>query len=175
MPACIQLAIRSISCSPIPRVVAAGVPIRIPEGSSGVRGSNGTVLQLVVIRARSSAWSRSCREGPWSSDRPGSGGCRCRPKRGRSPAPTARRPAPWHWRPSAGRSPRTAGRAPYRGRPRSPPWCGCAVRPEGPGRSRRCAAPPIRDHSRAHHYLQLMRPDAPFGNRWRTLVRPGRV
>ena len=39
-----QSAINGICSTPRPRVVTAGVPIRIPDGSNGLRGSNGTVL-----------------------------------------------------------------------------------------------------------------------------------
>ena len=40
----IQAAICGMCSSRRPRVVMAGVPIRIPDGSNGLRGSNGTVL-----------------------------------------------------------------------------------------------------------------------------------
>ena len=37
-------AICFISASPMPRLVTAGVPRRMPDGSNGLRGSNGTEL-----------------------------------------------------------------------------------------------------------------------------------
>src|SRR5262249_49496708 len=37
-------AMRCISAGVMPREVAAGVPRRMPDGSNGLRGSNGTVL-----------------------------------------------------------------------------------------------------------------------------------
>ena len=55
-------AIWVISGSPIPRVVTAGVPIRIPEVTIGLRGSKGTMFLLTVIPARSSALSANLPE-----------------------------------------------------------------------------------------------------------------
>jgi hypothetical protein len=43
-PSSIQAAICRISASPMPRLVTAGVPKRMPDGSKGLRGSKGTVL-----------------------------------------------------------------------------------------------------------------------------------
>ena len=45
----IKLATLSNSCTPNPRVVAAGVPNRIPEVIAGFSGSNGTPFLLQVI------------------------------------------------------------------------------------------------------------------------------
>ena len=64
--------------SPCRRVVRAGVPMRMPEGSIGLRGSKGIMFLFTVIPQRpkaSSAW-RPVR--PTASRRPASGGCRCR-------------------------------------------------------------------------------------------------
>src|SRR5580700_4171901 len=44
-----------ISASPMPREVTAGVPSRTPLGLNGLRGSYGTVFELQMIPARSSA------------------------------------------------------------------------------------------------------------------------
>jgi len=38
----------------MPRVVTAGVPIRIPEVTAGLRGSKGTMFLFAVMPARSS-------------------------------------------------------------------------------------------------------------------------
>src|SRR5579862_4134515 len=40
----IHSAMRSITSVPIPRLVVAGVPMRTPDGSNGLRGSNGMAL-----------------------------------------------------------------------------------------------------------------------------------
>ena len=53
----IHLAICLISASFIPRVVSAGVPMRTPDGSSGLRGSNGIMFLFTVIPAASRACS----------------------------------------------------------------------------------------------------------------------
>ena len=53
----IQPAMRVISGSFMPRVVRAGVPMRMPDGSSGWRGSNGIMFLLTVMPAASSACS----------------------------------------------------------------------------------------------------------------------
>ena len=45
----IQSAMSSISASFMPRVVMAGVPRRMPDGSIGERGSKGTVFLLRVM------------------------------------------------------------------------------------------------------------------------------
>ena len=45
---------------PRPRVVSDGVPMRMPEGSKGLRGSEGTVLWLVTIRPGRAPWRRPC-------------------------------------------------------------------------------------------------------------------
>jgi hypothetical protein len=42
--ASIHAAIWPISATPMPRLVMAGVPRRMPDGSNGLRGSNGTLL-----------------------------------------------------------------------------------------------------------------------------------
>ena len=39
----------------MPRVVSAGVPMRMPEGSIGLRSSNGIMFLLTVMPQRSSA------------------------------------------------------------------------------------------------------------------------
>lgn len=49
--------ISSISVNPIFRVVIAGVPMRIPEGSSGFLVSNGTIFLLTLIPISSNAVS----------------------------------------------------------------------------------------------------------------------
>ena len=51
----IQSPKRFISSAPIPRLVRAGVPIRIPLGSNGLRGSNGTLFALQTMPAASKA------------------------------------------------------------------------------------------------------------------------
>ena len=53
----IHLAICRISASFMPRVVSAGVPMRMPDGSSGLRGSNGIMFLLTVMPAASRACS----------------------------------------------------------------------------------------------------------------------
>src|SRR5581483_7517705 len=50
----IQVAICFISFSFMPRVVMAGVPMRIPEGLNGGAGSYGMLFLLIVIPASSS-------------------------------------------------------------------------------------------------------------------------
>ena len=49
--------IRSISASFIPRVVIAGVPMRIPDAIAGLFGSYGMVFLFTVIPTASSAFS----------------------------------------------------------------------------------------------------------------------
>ena len=44
----------------MPRLVTAAVPSRMPEGSKGLRGSKGTLLQLTTIPARSRAPESTC-------------------------------------------------------------------------------------------------------------------
>ena len=48
-----------ISSIAIPRLVIAGVPMRMPLGSKGVLGSNGTLFALQTMPARSSAEAAS--------------------------------------------------------------------------------------------------------------------
>ena len=71
----------------MPRVVTAGVPMRTPDVTAGLRGSKGTMFLLVVMPARSSA---SCaflaRDVAIRPARAGTGGCRCRRRRCRSRA-----------------------------------------------------------------------------------------
>src|SRR5439155_17558371 len=55
----INSATRSISCTPNPRVVSAGVPRRMPLVTNGDCGSPGIVFLLTVIAARSSSCSAS--------------------------------------------------------------------------------------------------------------------
>ena len=75
----IQPPIRRISLGPMPRVVRAGVPMRMPEGSIGLRSSKGIMFLLTVMPQRSERRLRpACRPGPAWSRRPASGGCRCR-------------------------------------------------------------------------------------------------
>ena len=50
-------AMRSISGSPMPRVVTAGVPMRMPEATIGGFSSYGMVFLLTVMPAASSAAS----------------------------------------------------------------------------------------------------------------------
>src|SRR5262249_10243712 len=54
----------SISAGPMPRVVTAGVPMRIPEATIGGRVSNGIVFLLTVIPTDSSVFSASRPETP---------------------------------------------------------------------------------------------------------------
>ena len=53
----INRTIRTISSLPIPRVVIAGVPIRIPLVINGLRSSKGTIFLFTVIPAFSKAFS----------------------------------------------------------------------------------------------------------------------
>ena len=53
----IHFAICLISGSFMPRVVRAGVPMRMPDGSSGLRGSYGIMFLFTVMPAASSACS----------------------------------------------------------------------------------------------------------------------
>ncbi len=53
----IQPPIVCISATPMPRVVKAGVPTRIPDGSIGLRSSNGIMFLFTVIPHRSSVSS----------------------------------------------------------------------------------------------------------------------
>ena len=55
--ACIQSPNAFISSLPIPREVMAGVPIRMPLGSKGLRGSKGTLLALHTMPAVSKAFA----------------------------------------------------------------------------------------------------------------------
>src|SRR5699024_11231133 len=63
----LPISIASISASPMPRVVTAGVPMRRPEVTKGEAGSFGTVFLLAVMRTSSRRASKigraSCREG----------------------------------------------------------------------------------------------------------------
>ena len=51
---------------------------RMPEGSTGLRGSKGIMFLLTVMPQRPSAVSACSRSGRARSRRPASGGCRCR-------------------------------------------------------------------------------------------------
>ncbi len=53
----IQPPIVRISSVPMPRVVSAGVPTRMPDGSIGLRSSNGIIFLLTVMPHRSSVAS----------------------------------------------------------------------------------------------------------------------
>ena len=98
----IHFAIWRISGSFMPRVVSAGVPMRMPLGLSGGLVSYGIAFLLTVMPALPSASSRPrSRECPSRRHPPASGGCRFRRRRGGSLPPAARRPAPWRWRRSA--------------------------------------------------------------------------
>ncbi len=106
----IRPAMTAISASFMPRVVRAGVPMRMPLVTKGLWVSNGMLFLLTVMPASSRASSASlpvmlCAR----SGRPASGGC---PSAGDQPearAPPAPRPAPGRWRRSAAGRPRSRG------------------------------------------------------------------
>ena len=88
-----------MASSRIPRVVRAGVPMRMPLGSIGLRVSNGIRFLLTVIPARPRAASAILPVRPfevmsirirWLSVPPET---EAEARRGSAP-----RPAPWRWR-----------------------------------------------------------------------------